>query len=92
MLITVEKHPHHTVHDCAGTQIMGVSSFDTETSEIIVTLLLGKRMPADFHAGYKPLLMPDPECEHAQPLPVAVEVSLVLPGAYAIDPKGQLVK
>ena len=97
MLITAEKNPNHTVHDCVGTQIMGLRSFDTETNEVTVELLLGKRMPADFHPGYKPILMPvqDSDVDPGYPNPVhpaPVEIAFVLPGAYAKDPAGELVK
>lgn len=91
MLIHADKHPHHTFHDCAGTQIAGVSSFDTETKEVTVALLLGKRMPADFKPGFKPLQMPsdDPQTPHEWWVP---EISFVLPGAYAKDSQGEVVK
>ena len=90
MLITIEKHPDYTVHDCAGTEIHGVSSFDTETREMLVTLHMGRRKPADFKSGFKPLLMPDPDGSQFPWVPV--DIALVLPGSYALDPQGELVK
>ncbi len=88
MLVSADTHPEVRVYDCRGTEICGVLSYDTDTQELEVALLLGKRVGADSRNGGSPLFMTG---EVPADGPDMVRICIVLPGSYAKDGRGELI-
>jgi hypothetical protein len=71
---------------------LGVSEYNTETREITVALRVGATVPGEKLRKRKVLLMPDPDLAPGVHGCVPVFVTFTLPGSYARDPQGDLVK